>query len=250
MQTDKNMKYSKNHTITCYEADANQLMRPTAMLDLMQEAANVNATTLGFGFDEMIETNAAWVLSRMHVRFDKLPAWRQDVKLETWHKGVAKLFYLRDFILSDTEGNAMIKATTSWLIIDMNTRRLIRNSDLASSPEKCTKEDVIAEPADKVVVPVDIEPELVRKHPVTWSEVDTMGHVNNVKYVVWAIDAVEQEVVRERPLKELLVNYDAEVMPGDTVKIFRTRQETEEGLVYYITGKVGDKQNFSVKLTF
>lgn len=40
------------------------------------------------------------------------------------------------------------------------------------------------------------------------------------------------------------------MMPGDTVKIFRTRQETEEGLVYYITGKVGDKQNFSVKLTF
>ena len=74
------MKYSKKHTIACYEADANQLMRPTAMLDLMQEAANVNATTLGFGFDEMKETNIAWVLSRMHVRFDKLPAWRQDVK--------------------------------------------------------------------------------------------------------------------------------------------------------------------------
>ena len=46
---------SEEHIITCYEADANQLMRPTAMLDLMQEAANVNASTLGFGYDEMIE---------------------------------------------------------------------------------------------------------------------------------------------------------------------------------------------------
>ncbi len=242
--------YSKNHTITCYEADANKIMRPTAMLDLMQEAANVNATTLGFGYDELISSNTAWVLSRTHVKFGKYPKWRDEVNLKTWHKGVAKLFYLRDFILSDTEGNPLVTATTSWLIIDMNTRRLVRNSDLATSPEKCTKEDAIAEPADKVVIPVDIEPELVRKHPVTWSEVDTMGHVNNVKYVVWAIDAVEQDVVREKPLKELLVNYDAEVMPGDTVKIFRVRQDTEEGIVYYITGKVGDKQNFSVKLVF
>ena len=36
--------YSFNHTIACYEADANKVMRPTAMLDLMQEAANVNAS--------------------------------------------------------------------------------------------------------------------------------------------------------------------------------------------------------------
>ena len=238
---------SQDHTITCYEADANQLMRPTAMLDLMQEAANVNASTLGFGYDEMINSNTAWVLSRTHVKFVNTPKWRQEVNLKTWHKGVSKLFHLRDFILSDKEGNPLVLATTSWLIIDLNTRRLVRNSDLALSD---TAIDAIETPADKVVIPVDIEPELVRKHPVTWSEVDTNGHVNNVKYVVWAIDAVKAEDVQKRPLKELLINYDAEVMPGDIVKISRVRQETEDGVVYYITGKVDDKQNFAVKLVF
>ena len=239
--------FSKDYTITCYEADANQLMRPTAMLDLMQEAANVNASTLGFGYDEMMNSNIAWVLSRTHVKFINTPKWREEVNLKTWHKGVSKLFYLRDFILSDKEGNPMVLATTSWLIIDMNTRRLVRNNDLALSD---TAMDAIATPADKVVIPVDIEPELVRKHPITWSEIDTNGHVNNVKYVVWAVDAVKAEDIKERPLKELLINYDAEVMPGDVVKIFRVRQETEEGIVYYITGKVADKQNFAVKLVF
>ena len=239
--------FSKDYTITCYEADANQLMRPTAMLDLMQEAANVNASTLGFGYDEMMNSNTAWVLSRIHVKFNNTPKWRDEVNLRTWHKGVSKLFYLRDFILSDKEGNPMVLATTSWLIIDMNTRRLVRNSDLALND---TAIHAIETPADKVVIPVDIEPELVRKHPVTWSEIDTNGHVNNVKYAVWAIDAVKQEDIKEKPLKELLINYDAEVMPGDVVKISRVRQETEEGIVYYITGKVGDKQNFSVKLIF
>ena len=238
---------SQDHIITCYEADANQNMRPTAMLDLMQEAANTNASTLGFGYDEMISSNTAWVLSRIYVKFINTPKWRDEVNLKTWHKGVSKLFYLRDFILSDKQDNPMILATTSWLIIDLNTRRLVRNSDLALSD---TAMDAIPTPADKVVVPVDIEPELVRKHPVTWSEIDTNGHVNNVKYAVWAIDAVKPEDIRERPLKEMLINYDAEVMPGDVVKISRIRQETEEGFTYYITGKVADKQNFCVKLVF
>ncbi len=239
--------YSKDHTITCYEADANQLMRPTAMLDLMQEAAGINAATLGFGYDEMINSNTAWVLSRINVKFINTPKWREEVNLKTWHKGMSKLFYLRDFILSDKEGSPLVLATTSWLIIDLNTRRLVRNSDLALND---TTMDAIATPADKVVVPVDVEPELVRKHPVTWSEIDTNGHVNNVKYAVWAIDAVKQEDIKEKPLKELLINYDAEVMPGDIVKISRVRQETEEGIIYYITGKVADKQNFAVKLVF
>ena len=238
---------SEEHIITCYEADANQFMRPTAMLDLMQEAANVNASTLGFGYDEMINSNMAWVLSRTHVKFINTPKWRQEVNLKTWHKGVSKLFHLRDFILSDKEGNPLVLATTSWLIIDLNTRRLVRNSALAMSD---TAIDAIETPADKVVIPVDIEPELVRKHPVTWSEVDTNGHVNNVKYAVWALDAVKPEDIKERPLKEMLINYDAEVMPGDTVKISRVRQESEEGITYYITGKVADKQNFAVKLVF
>ena len=247
MNTVMDKTFSKDYTITCYEADANQLMRPTAMLDLMQEAANANASTLGFGYDEMINSNTAWVLSRIHVKFMNTPKWREEVNLKTWHKGVSKLFYLRDFILSDKAGNPMVLATTSWLIIDMNTRRLVRNSDLALSD---TAMHAIETPADKVVLPVDIEPELVRKHPVTWSEIDTNGHVNNVKYAVWAIDAVKAEDIKERPLKELLINYDAEVMPGDIVKISRVRQESEEGVVYYITGKVADKQNFAVKLLF
>ena len=238
---------SQDHIITCYEADANQLMRPTALLDLMQEAANTNASALGFGYDEMIDSNMAWVLSRIHVKFTGTPKWRQEDNLKTWHKGLARLFYLRDFILYDKEYNTMALATTSWLIIDLNTRRLVRNNDLALSD---TPMHAIETPADKVVVPVDIEPELVRKHPVTWSEVDTNGHVNNVKYVTWAIDAVKPEDIKQHPLKELLINYDAEVMPGDTVKISRVRQETEYGIVYYITGRVDEKQNFAVKLVF
>ena len=241
--------YSRTHTITCYESDANQRLRPTAMLDMMQEAAGVNATTLGFGYDELKDSNTAWVLSRMHVKFNQTPLWREDVTLKTWHKGISKLFYLRDFTLSDKEGNNLVAATTSWLIIDMNTRRLVRNTALANLTDG-VEGHAIEEPAEKVVLPLDIEPEYVSKHKVKWSEIDSNGHVNNVKYVTWAIDAVELDDNKNYALKELVVNYDAEVMPGDEVKIYRVRQEVEQGIEYFIIGRVGDRQNFCVKLVF
>ena len=243
-------KHIETYTVACYEADANQALKPTAMLDWMQEIAGRDATQLGFGYDHLMNSNTAWVLSRTHVRFHQYPKWRDSVKLETWHKGAFKVLYLRDFLLSNEAGEPLVTATTSWLIIDMNTRRMVRNSELANNPETCIFEHAIEEPAEKINIPTDIEPILAAKHKVVWSDIDTMAHVNNVKYVCWALDTISRNIFQENPLKEIIVNYDAEVLLDEEVELYRITQPTNEGLICYIQGRVEDKPRFCVKLVF
>ena len=243
-------KYTQDYIVSCYEADANQSLRPTAMLDWMQEVAGRDATRLGFGYDNLIQNHTAWVLSRTHVRFNQYPKWRDNVKLTTWHKGAFKVLYLRDFQLQNESGETLISATTSWLIIDMNTRRMVRNPELASSPETCVFEHAIEEPADKIIFPTDIEPILAGTHKVVWADIDTMAHVNNVKYVGWALDTINESILSEKPLKEILVNYDSEVLLGEEVALYHIIQHTEKDLTCYILGKVEDKVKFSVKMIF
>lgn len=110
--------------------------------------------------------------------------------------------------------------------------------------------NAIEHPADKIVLPVGVEPILAGTHKTVWSDIDNMGHVNNVKYVCWALDAIDEGVLRERLLKEILVNYDAEVLLGETVELCCTTQEVEGELVYYVQGTVDGKNKFSVKLVF
>jgi acyl-ACP thioesterase len=216
----------------------------------MQEVAGRDATRLGFGYDNLIQNHTAWVLSRTHVRFNQYPKWRDNVKLNTWHKGAFKVLYLRDFQLQNESGETLISATTSWLIIDMNTRRMVRNPELASSPETCVFEHAIEEPADKIMFPTDIEPILAGTHKVVWADIDTMAHVNNVKYVGWALDTINESILSEKPLKEILVNYDSEVLLGEEVALYHIIQHTEKDLTCYILGKVEDKVKFSVKMVF
>lgn len=243
-------KYLEKYTISCYEADANQALKPTAMLDWMQEIAGCDATRLGFGYDNLMASNTAWVLSRTHVRFHQYPKWRDNVNLLTWHKGAFKVLYLRDFELKSETGEPLVSATTSWLIIDMNTRRMVRNAELSAGPETCLFEHAIEEPADKIIIPTDLEATLAATHKVVWSDIDTMAHANNVKYVAWALDAIDESILREKPLKEIIVNYDAEVLLGEEVTLYLIKQETVEGLICYIQGKVEDKVKFSVKMHF
>jgi acyl-ACP thioesterase len=243
-------KYLEKYTISCYEADASQALKPIAMLDWMQEIAGRDATRLGFGYDNLMASNTAWVLSRTHVRFHQYPKWRDNVNLLTWHKGAFKVLYLRDFELKSETGEPLVSATTSWLIIDMNTRRMVRNAELSAGPETCLFEHAIEEPADKIIIPTDLEATLAATHKVVWSDIDTMAHVNNVKYVAWALDAIDESILREKPLKEIIVNYDAEVLLGEEVTLYLIKQETVEGLICYIQGKVEDKVKFSVKMHF
>ncbi len=240
-------KYSGDYRIPSSDTDINSTLRPSAFLNLAQEAANINAQDMGFGYDELREANTAWILSRVHVIFHKLPKWRDQINIQSWHKGQKSLFYLRDFIVTNPEGEKLISSTTSWLVLNLETRRLVRNSAVADKLAESINEDVIEEMAPKVQAPKDVEPVLAMEHKVVYSDLDVNQHVNNVMYTVWAMDAVGLEVTTQKPLKELKINFNNEIKPGDTVQIYKYEVAPD---VFIIEGKVGDTSSFIEELTF
>lgn len=242
-------RLTENLTIPCYQTDASWRLKPAAFMDLAQEMANRHATVLGFGYDNLIKTKTAWILSRMNIKFEKTPLWRDEVSLTTWHKGLNRLFFLRDFIMKDKEGNECVKATTSWLVLNLETRRLVRDPYLMDEGTTCS-DNVIETPADKVQMPKDIEPELIVEHKVAYSDVDLNGHTNNAMYMHWAMDAVDYSVASARPVREMTINFNHETKAEDIVKIFKTDVEKEDGLHVFVEGKVGEESSFCVEIIF
>ena len=218
-------------------------------MDLAQEAANLHAAILGFGYDDMIASKTAWVLSRMHVVFVDAPRWRDDVTLFTWHKGLERLFFLRDFMMTDREGNPKIKATTSWLVLNLETRKLVRDPNLLDEGTICS-ENVLDNPADKVVMPKGVEPQFVTGHLVGYSDLDMNGHANNAMYMQWAMDAVNYEISSVKPVKEFTINFNHEVKPQETVSIYKAIVEAEDGRHVFVEGKVGEQSSFCVEIIF
>lgn len=242
-------RLTENFTIPCYQTDASWRLKPSAFMDLAQEMANRHATVLGFGYDDLILTRTAWILSRVNIRFEKTPLWRDEVSLTTWHKGLNRLFFLRDFIMKDKDGNECVKATTSWLVLNLDTRRLVRYPHLMDEGTTCT-DNVIETPAEKVQMPKDVEPELVMEHKVSYSDVDLNGHTNNAMYMQWAMDAIDYSVASAKPVKEVTINFNHETKAEDVVKIYRADVENEDGLRVFVEGKVNEQSSFCVEIVF
>lgn len=242
-------KYTEEIIIPCYCTDASWRLKAASFMDYAQEAANRHATIIGFGYDDLIKSRTAWVLSRMHIKFLKDPLWRDKVTLSTWHKGANRLFYVRDFLMSDSEGQPAVIATTSWLVLNLDTRRLVRDPGLVDEGTTCS-DNAMETPCDKVQIPKDMQAELVHEHTVAYSDVDMNGHTNNVMYVVWAMNVVGYEITSRMPLKELKINFNHETRPGDCVSLYRASAQMEDGLHCFVEGRLGDTSAFCVELVF
>lgn len=243
------IRFVQNFVIPCYDTDAAWRLKPSAFMNLAQEAAGQHAVYLGFGYDDLIVSNTAWILSRLNIKFLDTPLWRDEITLTTWHKGLNRLFYIRDFVLTDKDGKERVKATTSWLVMNLENRRLVRDPKLVDMDGICT-DDAIETPADKVQMPKDIEAEYVMDHRVSYSDVDTNGHTNNAMYMQWAMDTVEYEIASTRPVKEVTINFNHETKAGDIVSLYRTSVEKDDGLHVFVEGRLGDVSTFCVEITF
>lgn len=234
--------------IRCYDVDGAMRLKPAAFMDLAQEMAYIAADLMHFGYDELQQEGKAWVLSRLHFTFVDVPLWRDEVEIQTWHKGPSGPFYLRDYRINDLSGRARVLGTSSWVILDVRERRMCRTSEVTEMiPESTVCADhAIETPAEKVAMPRGVEPEYVTRHTVSYSDIDLLGHTNNARYVVWAMDCVDYDTAAARSVRDVRINFNHETKAGEEVALYRWR----DGDTYYVEGKVDERQAFCVKIQF
>lgn len=239
-------KFRQDLVVPCYDTDSGFRLKAASFMDLAQDIAQYAADALGFGYDALHEHHIAWVLSRMHIHFERLPLWRDKVSLYTWHKGFNGLFFLRDFIMNDSEGRNLVRCTSSWVVLDELSRHMVRPEKLLERLQVGQVDDAIETPAAKTALPRDAAAEWAYTHKVSYSDVDIIGHTNNVRYVVWAMDALDYDFVSGHPVKDLYISFIKETTPGQEVALYKA--ETPDGT--YVEGRVEDKAVFCVRFVF
>lgn len=242
-------KFLQDIVIRSYEVDSRKLLRPAAFMQLAQEIAMNAAVPIGFGYDAMMEHKAAWVLSRLHFVIHKMPVWRQKVSLQTWHRGLEELLFRRDYQILDEKGVSLLDATSSWVALNVEHRRIMRPSALANlipdAPQ--STDSALPQSAQKIAVPENLELKHIKNHIVNYSDIDFIGHANNVQYLVWAMDAIDSSYVSAHTVEEVSINFNKEVHLGESVEIFIGKEND----TYYIEGRGEDGlQSFIIKIKF
>lgn len=195
--------------------------RLTSLLSYFEESAWRHAQNLGFGFYDAASNRNAWVLSRLRIDIFNYPKWGDDFTINTWPLGVDRLFALRTANFINNDNQIFASLTSSWLIIDIVSRR---PQIPAHSP--LLREMVFSEEQNNIPWPEKLKPmeEYVKilNYTTRYSDLDINGHINNTRYVEWICNAMMGREVRsieinfthESLLNEHIALYMSEISPN------------------------------------
>ncbi len=213
-------EWRMEHGVCSYDVDPNQTVHLSALCRYMQEAAFNHAEHLGWGHALLMERGLAWVLARKQIRVGVLPKWGARVEVRTWPSGWDRLFYYRDFRLTDREGRVVLEASSAWSLINVEKRERVHPALDIEVPDG---KRVFADRPPRIKKSCDEPPCL--ELSVAYGDLDMNGHVNNVRYIDWILNSFPLEFHRAHAIRELDINYLAEVIHGQTVAICCGREE-------------------------
>lgn len=210
-------KYSATHHVRSYEASTNHKIKPVELLNLFQEAADLMCLKNNMSLSELVKTrNMGWVLHRYKIIFYNLPAIHENFNITTWCQTKRDLFSIRDFIATNNEGKNLALATSTWILLDLATKKPVKCSEIMKDFPLCT-DRAITEDLKSLRMPQDAKKISDFNTYVFYSNIDINGHVNHTVYITWALESLGANFLKQHTLTQLNIQYKVEALAGDKI---------------------------------
>ena len=226
--------------VTSNDIDGNLEIKLSSLTRYMQQVATDHASKIGFGHKELGKDRHMWVIIRMQMYIDRLPKLDEEFYIST-HPGESKAFlFFRYFQIYDANNKLIACASSSWVVVNYDTRKVVIRPFEKPLPEEKDKDDIPL--PDKVLGEA---PQLVDSRKARYSEVDMNGHINNTRYVDYILDLHDTKFFKENRISKILINYDKELKEGDLIKLYSNNDSPE-----IVVGKVDDQVSFSSRIEY
>ncbi|MFA9190741.1 acyl-ACP thioesterase domain-containing protein [Flavobacterium sp. FZUC8N2.13] len=216
-------------------------LKYTELCNLLQLTAATHSEIGGISFSDMQEFDQAWVLSRMRVEISDLPKWKDTVTVKTWINSLENSRSVRALEMY-VNGKKMVGCETFWAVFNTKKRRpellTLTHDHFELFPDVKATEESFSK------IEINTEKEEVFSKTVILSDLDIVNHVNNVKYLEWCMDLVDEKIILKQKIKSFEMNFMKELSLRDQVMIHENA--SDDSIVFSITKE--DKNCFALQL--
>ena len=206
--------YIKDYEIKYYEQNVCGALKESSLLNFLQDIATLSAESLGFGPSFVFENNYAWVVLRYHIEIYNNSKYVSSVTIKTLPRGTSKLYAFRDFEVYSPDGVLLAKIVSTWMLIDINTRRPLPAQKVLPMMPAFEKQDTDLQ---YVNFAFDNEVTYEKSFDVRFDDIDINKHANNCNYIIWALEALSSDFRKTRTPKVIDIKYKKETGLDSTV---------------------------------
>lgn len=225
--------------------DMRSRILPSSVLDLFQDVAGEHAKALGVGYYDLLPEHKCWMILRLRYEVIEQPKMFSSVIVKTWPVESKRIEFDRDYVISDTEGNVLIKGTSAWAIIDVSDRQkpaLVMAKDFDLGLDEYIADRALEGRFERLAPKFEADGEpFVTKSGYT--DIDTNGHVNNIKYANFILNALD--LPSEKEIAAFRIDFLREILSGNEINIY----SKADGDTVICRGESESTVNFTAKLT-
>lgn len=134
-----------------------------------------------------------------------------------------KISFRREYLITNLDGNVLIKGSSEWVVMHSVKRRLVPATDAFPVKEGFITEKMFDEKLRKIPDFETFDSSYTIK--TAFSHCDVNGHVNNTVYASFVADALELK--EDENIKKFQIDYHQEVVSGTELHIHTCRNENE-----------------------
>ena len=207
--------YRQEYTLTDNLTDPFGRAKPSALLSFVQDAAGKHCVLLGAGWNALQEKNLFWAVTRHRVDISRLPLLGETITVETWPMPTSRVAYPRAVVAYDREGNTLLRVISLWVLMDTDNRSMVLPAKSGVPVEGILRG---CEPDIPRALPFR-ETENRELRRVVYSELDRNHHMNNTRYLDWALDLLPGSYHEAHPVREITVCYLSEATESQPVQL-------------------------------
>jgi acyl-ACP thioesterase len=211
-----------------YEVDLLGRLAPRALCAFLQEAAAGDATRAGYTMERLAEDGVAWVVQWLRLEVARYPPNGSVLGVTTWARPFERACAWREYLVEDERGFRVAVGTSRWAVVDLRARRMVRlpahvrAAPVPDRPPALDRGPAALEPA----LPADLE----RRFEVRRGDLDAVNHVNNTRYIEWALETVPDDVHAGHVPAAFEIAFRREAVWGDCVLARSRRLPGDDGI--------------------
>jgi YbgC/YbaW family acyl-CoA thioester hydrolase len=214
-------QFRHTYTVRYDEADSYGSLTPTAFLRYMQDIAALDTE------DAHMNDDGYWIIKRTIVSFRQPVTLLTRLEITTYGMGFTRITAQRGYdarIVGSEDKDPIISARTIWVYVDARGRP-------ARIPARTTEvwfpDGSISPQPDTPWLPFPQDPPEQIVYPVRFSDIDSIGHMNNAAYVE-TLDNAAWETYRKLDITqenttinalEYEIEYKGSARLGDQIEI-------------------------------
>lgn len=236
------MKFERNYFVHYYETDINKKLSVSGLMKYFEDIALLQSENVGLGLNYYELNNVAWLLFKWDIRIHNMPSYKDTIKVITQPFGFKRYYAYRKFEVLNENGEILVEADSIWLLVNTKARRPIQIiEDMYKGYGLSTQDDFIPD-INKMeeVTRIDFEKEF----KVNQSDIDMNDHVNNVKYIEWAIETLPVDLFRNKCLTRLKVFYKKETVYGKIIRSLAEVKDSNDKLICF--QKISDENDLCI----